>query len=166
MQNSVAKFTYNGGSNPGSTRTVIITDRQSDFFRAYDVDKGEPRTFSHDKVSDLRHPPSELVLEVPPVFLTLGEDVLRGKIEELLQLPEHKGVCSALVDGVLYVWTDEPQPVASVNVGNSAMSLVDKNSNNHLFSFHNGDTVRHYIDYELQGEYTLLQWGAVFSSLV
>ena len=54
--NDLVRFIYKGGSNPGSTRLVYITEEGDTYFRGYDFTKEDLRTFSYDKVNDLTWP--------------------------------------------------------------------------------------------------------------
>lgn len=50
--NKVWRFTYSGGTTPGATRLVFVTEVYDRGFRGYDFDRDGFRTFSARKVSD------------------------------------------------------------------------------------------------------------------
>ena len=53
-QGDVAKFTYNGGSTPGTVRYVYVTSSDNDkFIRCWDFAKQTQRTFAIDKMTDV-----------------------------------------------------------------------------------------------------------------
>jgi len=53
-QGDTAKFTYNGGSTPGTVRYVYVTSSDNDkFIRCWDFAKQTQRTFATDKMTDV-----------------------------------------------------------------------------------------------------------------
>lgn len=73
-ENDLVSFTYNGGSNPGATRTVLILKAEGNNYRAWDFDREDARTFNPAKMSNIRFPEHKaLSLDILPESLNVTE---------------------------------------------------------------------------------------------